>query len=65
MSLKCPHCGKETSIDAKNPYRPFCSERCKQIDLGFWISGTYRLPAEESDEGVNTDPEPTEDPDKK
>lgn len=28
----------------ENPWRPFCSERCKMIDLGAWASETYRLP---------------------
>jgi endogenous inhibitor of DNA gyrase (YacG/DUF329 family) len=29
-----------------NPYRPFCSERCKLIDLGAWANEEYRVPAE-------------------
>ena len=40
---KCPVCNKAT--DQK--YRPFCSSRCKLIDLGNWIDGSYRLPAED------------------
>jgi hypothetical protein len=43
MKLNCPRCKKETDTDG-NPYRPFCSERCKLIDLGNWVSGTYRIP---------------------
>ena len=35
--MKCPACNKETEY-AGNPYRPFCSERCKLIDLGAWAS---------------------------
>ena len=31
-----------------NPFRPFCSERCKLIDLGQWASESYRVPVEES-----------------
>jgi endogenous inhibitor of DNA gyrase (YacG/DUF329 family) len=46
MIVKCPHCGKETETTG-NPFRPFCSERCRLIDLGKWISGTYRIPEEE------------------
>jgi endogenous inhibitor of DNA gyrase (YacG/DUF329 family) len=30
----------------QNPYRPFCSERCKQLDLGAWASESFRMPAE-------------------
>jgi endogenous inhibitor of DNA gyrase (YacG/DUF329 family) len=49
MTLKCPRCGKETE-SAGNSHRPFCSERCKLIDLGNWISETYRIPQNNSDE---------------
>jgi uncharacterized protein len=30
----------------ENPWRPFCSERCKMIDLGAWASESYRVPGE-------------------
>ncbi len=44
----CPQCGRSTRLDpAKNPYRPFCSERCRLIDLGAWFDGSNRLPSEE------------------
>lgn len=49
MSVKCPRCGKETLFQG-NPYRPFCSERCKLIDLGNWISENYRVPTRSTDE---------------
>jgi endogenous inhibitor of DNA gyrase (YacG/DUF329 family) len=56
----CPICRKQLPVlDADAPYRPFCSERCKSIDLGSWLSGTYRIsrPAEEQelDSGLSTD----------
>jgi endogenous inhibitor of DNA gyrase (YacG/DUF329 family) len=41
----CPLCGKP-AFQANNPYAPFCSERCKLIDLGQWASGKYRVPGE-------------------
>lgn len=44
---KCPICGKETD-DEK--YRPFCSKRCADVDLGRWFNGTYSVPATELDE---------------
>jgi endogenous inhibitor of DNA gyrase (YacG/DUF329 family) len=47
MTTACPHCGKTASLDASNRWRPFCSERCKLIDLGEWIEGRYSIPAEE------------------
>jgi uncharacterized protein len=47
QSVKCPHCRKQAPL-AGNPYRPFCSERCKMIDLGTWASEGYRIPAEKA-----------------
>jgi len=35
---------------AGNPSRPFCSEHCKLIDLGHWVSGAYRIPTKTADE---------------
>ncbi|WP_413868511.1 DNA gyrase inhibitor YacG [Albidovulum sp.] len=43
--MTCPICRKET--DPK--YRPFCSKRCADIDLGRWLTGGYAIPAEEED----------------
>ena len=40
--MKCPTCRKETSYRG-NPFRPFCGERCKLIDLGKWASEEYRF----------------------
>jgi endogenous inhibitor of DNA gyrase (YacG/DUF329 family) len=44
----CPICKKEARPRGENPCFPFCGARCKQIDLGAWVSEEYRLPAEES-----------------
>lgn len=43
--MTCPICSKET--DAK--YRPFCSRRCADVDLGRWLTGSYAIPAEPAD----------------
>lgn len=40
--MSCPICGKET--DPK--YRPFCSRRCADVDLGRWLTGSYVIPAD-------------------
>ncbi len=53
----CPICKKEALWD-DNPFRPFCSERCKLIDLGKWASEDYRIPGEKNNL-------PSEDRDKK
>ena len=42
----CPICAR----DADPKYRPFCSRRCADIDLGRWLTGSYVVPAEESDD---------------
>jgi endogenous inhibitor of DNA gyrase (YacG/DUF329 family) len=46
MEVKCPRCAKPTAYSATNPYRPFCSERCKLIDLGQWADEKYAIPVE-------------------
>jgi endogenous inhibitor of DNA gyrase (YacG/DUF329 family) len=50
MKVKCPTCKKWTEWK-DNPYRPFCSEKCKLIDLGAWASEEYRIEGKLSDEG--------------
>ena len=42
--VSCPTCKKETRYDANNPSRPFCSERCRLIDLGEWADEGHRIP---------------------
>lgn len=44
-TVKCPTCRKETAWEG-NLFRPFCSERCKMIDLGAWANEEYRVPGE-------------------
>ncbi len=41
--IACPTCQKSQIWDSKNPYRPFCSERCKLIDLGEWADGERKI----------------------
>jgi uncharacterized protein len=52
--VKCPTCRKEISWE-NNPHRPFCSDRCRLIDLGAWTQERYRIPAEEIDFGLDDD----------
>ena len=49
-SVKCPGCGKPALFAPANPFRPFCSERCRTSDLGAWASEQYRIPAKEDEE---------------
>lgn len=46
----CPQCGKSVKWDSANRWRPFCSERCKMIDLGAWATESYRIPVVENKE---------------
>ena len=47
--VTCPQCGKEHRWDTSNRFRPFCSERCKLIDLGKWANEEYRVEQREQD----------------
>lgn len=44
LAVRCPHCGAVVEWGQQSPFRPFCSERCRQIDLGAWASESYRIP---------------------
>jgi endogenous inhibitor of DNA gyrase (YacG/DUF329 family) len=53
--VNCPQCGKPVEWTPENRFRPFCSERCKLIDLGAWATERYRVPVppqDEDDEGT-------------
>lgn len=45
LSYECPGCLKITRVERREdaPHRPFCSERCKMVDLGRWLDGTYAI----------------------
>jgi endogenous inhibitor of DNA gyrase (YacG/DUF329 family) len=45
--VACPACGRETEFSPANAARPFCSMRCKTIDLGAWASEQYRIAAQD------------------
>ena len=42
--VACPTCKKLSLYSSSNPFRPFCSERCKMIDLGDWANENYKIP---------------------
>lgn len=50
--MTCPICGKPATPE----YRPFCSRRCADVDLGRWLTEGYRIPAQSEEEAE----EPTE-----
>ena len=48
--IKCPTCERPSTLETTNLYRPFCSDRCKLIDLGEWGSEGYKIPVKENAE---------------
>jgi uncharacterized protein len=50
LSVNCPTCSKPVPWTDEFKNRPFCSERCQQIDLGAWASEEYAVPADQQDE---------------
>jgi uncharacterized protein len=57
--VPCPRCGELALFAPENKWRPFCSERCRTMDLGSWASESYRVPTRPSpdDESPETPPE--------
>jgi len=45
--VTCPTCGGDSVYAPTNRYRPFCSERCKNMDLGAWASERFRMPTQD------------------
>jgi len=63
--VTCPQCRKQVPFEG-NPHRPFCSERCRRIDLGTWASEGYIISGKGSeieDSNVSTNGEEGETPD--
>ena len=49
--VACPQCRRPVRWTTANRFRPFCSERCKLVDLGQWANEGYRIPAEHGPDG--------------
>ncbi len=55
-TVDCPNCGGPVVWSPEQRWRPFCSERCRLIDLGAWVDGSHRIPAtDEPLDGENFD----------
>lgn len=50
--VRCPGCGGDSIYAPSNRFRPFCSERCKQMDLGAWASEQFSLPSAPPDDDL-------------
>lgn len=53
--VACPQCKELSEYSTENKYRPFCSERCKLIDLGLWASENYRIPEQAKPEDLDSE----------
>lgn len=60
--VPCPACGGPALFASENRWRPFCSARCRQIDLGAWASERYRVADATPPDGVpgEADPPPAD-----
>ncbi len=58
LVVSCPNCKKSVAWNDNFPFRPFCSERCKLIDLGEWADESHKIPGERvSENDGHNDPE--------
>lgn len=53
--VACPTCRKPVRWSETNRFRPFCSERCRMIDLGAWATEQHRIPSHELDDESESD----------
>ena len=61
--VPCPSCGQPAVYAPFNPFRPFCSDRCRLVDLGAWATESYRIPAKPAeDEGEPDIPDTSQPP---
>lgn len=58
-SKTCPICGKPT----QEAFKPFCSKRCRDVDLNRWLSGVYSVPVKEEENEDEMPIVPKQDPD--
>ncbi len=58
--VTCPSCGGKSVYAPDNPFRPFCSERCKNLDFGAWASERYRVAAPPASPNADTDEGPAQ-----
>jgi endogenous inhibitor of DNA gyrase (YacG/DUF329 family) len=54
----CPICGKPAAPRPENRSHPFCSDRCRLIDLGKWLGEEYRIPGPRAGDGAAPAPPP-------
>lgn len=50
LTVECPTCGAPVEWSAKSEFRPFCSHRCKLIDLGAWAAEEHAIPGDNQED---------------
>lgn len=55
--VDCPTCGRRVEWTPASRWRPFCSERCKLVDLGAWATEQYTVPGEAPQDDASSDPD--------
>jgi endogenous inhibitor of DNA gyrase (YacG/DUF329 family) len=58
--VNCPQCGKPVEWSSASRYKPFCSERCRLMDLGAWATESYRIPVQDNKDDLESEPGPGE-----
>jgi len=56
--MRCPICKKQVDNSPANEFRPFCSDRCRTIDLGAWAGGSYKIEGEKVNDHEHPDDRP-------
>jgi len=57
-AMRCPICKTPVDSSPQNRYRPFCSERCRMVDLGTWAGEGYRVPGKQTEDREHPDDDP-------
>lgn len=60
LTVKCPTCSAAVPWTEESRFRPFCSERCRTVDLGDWAAERHRIAGSQVDEETPSDPERSE-----
>jgi endogenous inhibitor of DNA gyrase (YacG/DUF329 family) len=60
--VKCPTCRRQVEWSPESRYRPFCSDRCRLIDMGAWLSEQHKIPDDSASSDNQLNKEPSEEP---
>lgn len=55
LIVSCPRCAKKIEYSLQNEHRPFCSDRCRLIDLGEWANESYKIPVKNVEFDTSTE----------